>query len=1058
MADPLTLGLGAVAWAITILGWFSSPYITRRVNNYFDASEENNLQNLENKVLELNQMLEKALQLRFQDETKLEGLWVKKLELWVKNLRSAFYDTEDIMDAIDYHRLKSKAMSHRQSVNARKRKTTTEEDFRFPLGSKEKLSKNLKIIEKLIEEGERLVKLLDLNTSGGNIKSSPEQTTGSGSRSPSKTTSEPPKVFGRDGDTENIISMLHDTTADPHSVIGIHGMSGSGKTTLAQYVCECEKNTGVPYFELIMWIHVTKNFSVDTIYKEMLEIVPGEKMEGDTNNLDKLQSELKKRLQGKRVLLVLDDVWYSKNVRAQDDLVKLLSPLKESDKASRVLFTSRTADTAKLLGAPNPMEISDMDEEESFKMFMYYAFDNSGVSDQDRVQFDILGRDISKLLRKSPMAMKTVGRQLKRRTSEKKHSEYWKNILIQKHDLLKHTMGALWWSYNELEEHVRQCFAYCSMFPTRYELKQEELVKMWMAQGLVDTSKYEDIELAARECFDVLLSTSFIQLHKTPAGKEYYTIHDLMHDLAERVAGSDFFRTEKGTMGHKIPEDVRHLFIDSDNFGELMKQIVGLKTLRTLVMSISAKEIKAGDFELILKRLKKLRFVHVFLEELQQNVIPDCIGELQHLRYLGLYGVFPDPDQSTTIMLPSTFVQLYHLQELLVPFATHLHCPRRMAHLVNLRSIAGLELSIPHIGQMKWLRTLGGFTVKKEEGYEITQLENLNKIRGRLSIKGLENIKSKDDALRAKLSKKIHITDLSFTWGKQILEAAAPPNPEEILEALHPPALLSELSFWNYDGSTFPSWLSGEDGKLKRQEDLSFQYCHGSSSELKFSKPLPMLHRLEINNCRNIQSLPELPSSLKILQTRKCKNIKALPDLPQSLEELIIYGCEVIQSPPRLPSSLKKLCIQGCLDISTLLELSPSSLEELIIYDFENILPSPRLPSSLKKLQIMGCLNIKILLDLPQSLVEFKIKECQYIESPPGLPSSLKKLKIKICRNIKTLLELPSSLEELQIKDCSKIQSLPGLPPSLKKLWIKDCPNIQSRPALPPHSEFLWEK
>jgi hypothetical protein len=955
------------------------------------------------------------------------------------------------------------------------------EDYRFPLGSKEELSKNLKKMEELIEEGEKLVKFPDLTTSGGNIKSSPEQTTGSGSRSPSKTTSEPPKVFGRDGDTENIISMLHDTTADPHSVIGIHGMSGSGKTTLAQYVCECEKKTGVPYFELIMWIHVTKNFSVDTIYKEMLEIVPGEKMEGDTNNLDKLQSELKKRLQGKRVLLVLDDVWYSENDRAQDDLVKLLSPLKESDKASRVLFTSRTADTAKLLGAPNPMEISDMYEEESFKMFMYYAFDNSGVSDQDRGEFDILGRKISNLLRKSPMAMKTVGRQLKRRTSEKKHSEYWKNILIQKHDLLKHTMGALWWSYNELEEHVRQCFAYCSMFPTRYELKQEELVKMWMAQGLVDTSKNEDIELAARECFDVLLSTSFIQLHKTPAGKEYYTIHDLMHDLAERVAGSDFFRIEKGTMDRKIPKDVRHLFIDSDNFGELiMKNIVDLKTLRTLVMSISAKEIKARDFESILKNLKKLRFVHVCLEKLQQNVIPDCIGELQHLRYLGLYGVFPHPEKSTTIMLPSTFVQLYHLQELLVPFATCLHCPHsKMAHLVNLRSIAGLELSIPHIGQMKWLRTLGGFTVKKEEGYEITQLENLDNIRGRLRIYGLENIKSKDDALRAKLSRKLHITDLSFIWEKTP-KAAAPPNPEEILEALHPPALLSKLSFWYYDGSTFPSWLSGEDGKLKRLEDLSFQGCRGSSSELKFSKPLPMLHRLEINNCswnalpddikqqlasleelkihncKNIRSLPELPSSLKILQTRGCKNIKALPELPQSLEELIIYDCEDIKSPPRLPSSLKKLCIQGCLDISTLLELSPSSLEELIIYN-ENIQPSPRLPSSLKKLQIMGCSNIRIQLDLPLSLVEFKIKECQNINSSPRLLPSLKKLKIKSCPKIMTLLKLPSSLEELQIKDCSKIQLPPGLPPSLKKLWVKDCPNIQSLPKLPHLEESLLE-
>lgn len=162
--------------------------------------------------------------------------------------------------------------------------------------------------------------------------------------------------------------MLHDTPAD-HSVIGIHGIAGSGKTTLAQYVCDCEKKKSEDrYFELIMWIHVTKNFSVHTVYNEMLEIASGQKMDR-LSNLDMLQSELKKRLKGKRLLLVLDDVWYSESVDEQNDLKKLLSPLKEADKGSRVLVTTRTADAAKLLGAQNPMPISDMNEEEFFKIF-----------------------------------------------------------------------------------------------------------------------------------------------------------------------------------------------------------------------------------------------------------------------------------------------------------------------------------------------------------------------------------------------------------------------------------------------------------------------------------------------------------------------------------------------------------------------------------------------------------------------------------------------------------------------------------------------------------------
>ena len=66
---------------------------------------------LEVKILHLKRRLE-AAKVSPDDEKKLEG--------WAKKLKSAFYDAEDIQDAIDYHRLKHKAMLHRQSVNTSK--------------------------------------------------------------------------------------------------------------------------------------------------------------------------------------------------------------------------------------------------------------------------------------------------------------------------------------------------------------------------------------------------------------------------------------------------------------------------------------------------------------------------------------------------------------------------------------------------------------------------------------------------------------------------------------------------------------------------------------------------------------------------------------------------------------------------------------------------------------------------------------------------------------------------------------------------------------------------
>ncbi|KAK1618255.1 hypothetical protein QYE76_023772 [Lolium multiflorum] len=42
---------------------------------------------------------------------------------------------------------------------------------------------------------------------------------------------------------------------------------GSGKTTLAQYVCKYEEYEN--YFDLVIWIHISQNYTVGDIFKEM---------------------------------------------------------------------------------------------------------------------------------------------------------------------------------------------------------------------------------------------------------------------------------------------------------------------------------------------------------------------------------------------------------------------------------------------------------------------------------------------------------------------------------------------------------------------------------------------------------------------------------------------------------------------------------------------------------------------------------------------------------------------------------------------------------------------
>ena len=82
-------------------------------------------------------------------------------------------------------------------------------------------------------------------------------------------------------------------------------------------------------------------------------------------------------------------------------------------------------------------------------------------------------------------------------------------------------MGPLWWSYYQLSEQARRCFAYCTIFPRRHFLYRDELVKLWMAEGFIGSNdRGKDMEDVGLDCFNELASTSFLQLGGK-AGKDF---------------------------------------------------------------------------------------------------------------------------------------------------------------------------------------------------------------------------------------------------------------------------------------------------------------------------------------------------------------------------------------------------------------------------------------------------------------------------------------------------------------------------------------------------------
>ena len=195
-----------------------------------------------------------------------------------------------------------------------------------------------------------------------------------------------------------------------------------------------------------------------------------------------------------------------------------------------------------------------------------------------------------------------------------------------------------------------------NIFPRRYKT--------------INAREQEDVEDVGQDYFHDLHSCAFLQLKRKTSSDfdsgEYFTVHDLLHDLAESVAGSDCVRINRGVIG-QIPKYVRHLCIESYNEEAFPEQILELRNLSTLIMYYSVKKISQDDFKCVLMRLKKLRVVQLDVQWMGR--IPACIGELRHLRYLGIST--PPPCNMT---LPTEVTKLYHLQVLSVPRNTLLRC------------------------------------------------------------------------------------------------------------------------------------------------------------------------------------------------------------------------------------------------------------------------------------------------------------------------------------------------------------------------------------------------
>lgn len=291
--------------------------------------------------------------------------------------------------------------------------------------------------------------------------------------------------------------------------VGLHGQGGVGKTTLVRALVE-DADVRRAFPDGLFWLTVGQRPDALGIQGQLLAWI-GER--GTFTTLADTRDALRRTLETKQALVVLDDVWNVRDAKAFD----VLGP------RSRMLVTTRDGSMLSALGAAQH-RLETLTPEQSLHLFS----DVIGVPVKD---LPSAAATTARACGHLPLALAVIGAMVR-------DGAPWTEVLeaLRAGDLryLDHPSGSVFASLSlsvgRLSKAAAERYRELAVFPEDVDVPQTTIAQLWKQTARLSAAKTKTL-------LKTLARQNLLELRES-GGQAFVGMHDLLHDYVRLTAPS----------------------------------------------------------------------------------------------------------------------------------------------------------------------------------------------------------------------------------------------------------------------------------------------------------------------------------------------------------------------------------------------------------------------------------------------------------------------------------------------------------------------------------------